>query len=511
MRLVLRATSASLCVLTVLGCDSSADEDTRRTMEPSPDDMGVRSDASSAESPEPGINPAPEALPPASDDDSNPPNPNDDDPSGAPGRDGGSTPSPSSPTSSNCDGLPTTCVVVEARDESCTPLLDDPSMCALLDERCELRECYLACLEQPCTSSGLVGANGDVGAQDCLARCERSFYCDGQFLAVEKLCDGVDDCPSGRDELDEVCAWPDVEFQCYPNEAPATRDQLCDGIADCPRGEDEPCADTFACQPCSCAEGASDRCPPAMDCGSGDTVSLTVTRQQLSDGIADCPLGEDEHLPEQLSCADRSREQWCELMAGATAGYLCRGTGTRVPRRTVCDGVADCPEGDDEPCGNWAERCPEQHEWVAAYLQELGTRDLMGAVLAMENDLVCSLSESPESCPFLMCDAEGCRFPCSNGQMLHPEQVADGVPNCPGGEDEPCAPAFRCPNGLGIPFDRTCNGEDDCADGADERDCPRSPEPFICGDGTQVVFPALACPERRCNDLSDTAACVIRD
>ena len=96
------------------------------------------------------------------------------------------------------------------------------------------------------------------------------------------------------------------------------------------------------------------------DCG-GATAHCILDRK-ICDGVVDCPGGEDE---EGLTTSDGLDIQ-CGLVGGHcrlyhalypaanyTAGSLCRG-GVCVARRSWCDGVCDCAEcEDEESCQEW--------------------------------------------------------------------------------------------------------------------------------------------------------------
>jgi hypothetical protein len=127
-----------------------------------------------------------------------------------------------------------------------------------------------------------------------------------------------------------------------------------------------------------------------------------------------------------------------------------------------------------------------------------------------DGEAECDLADNPEACPFLLCDAAGCGFPCANGQRIAPTAFMDGRANCPGGEDEPCGDSWSC-GGESLPFDRRCDGKIDCADGSDEDYCPESLHPVICDNGTEIVFPDSYCGPGRCTDGSLASSCVRAD
>jgi hypothetical protein len=421
-----------------------------------------------------------------------------------PAGDGGMQEAPS-PDEPRTDEEPTVCEALESA--GCNRAEANRFDCQDLDGDSGPRECFLFCTDDPAYCGGvIVEGGGSLDVDACFSRCHAEVFCDSHFLPQEAVCDGVVDCSGGEDERDEVCISPDPNFSCLTvtRSSGVPRHRVCDGAQDCVSGIDEPCPESFECERCYCpAEGEPGSCPPYIDCVPGEWTDVAVPGDVLLDGVADCPLGEDEHLPEHMACRTKSREAWCEELISATTGYQCQETEQRIPRRDVCDGVQDCPSGDDEVCTNYIEHCPDQHELVAGFLESLGTGDLAGAQIAVWDGL-CDLRESPDLCPFLSCNANGCFFPCANGQLILPHKVFDGRPNCPYGEDEACAMPFSCGENRFVPFDQVCDGTGDCVDASDEAECPTSAEHFVCADGKQIVFPPYpVCGASACADLSD--------
>ena len=100
--------------------------------------------------------------------------------------------------------------------------------------------------------------------------------------------------------------------------------------------------------------------------------------------------------------------------------FVCS-NGVPIEARWRCDGVADCPRGEDEDC-------------PTGY------------------------------------------FTCDDGLEIPAGWRCDGVPDCLGGEDElDCGdvPRVRCDDGTTVPASRECDGFDDCANGEDELDCTK--------------------------------------
>ncbi|KAM4684567.1 LOW QUALITY PROTEIN: SCO-spondin-like [Amazona ochrocephala] len=177
------------------------------------------------------------------------------------------------------------------------------------------------------------------------------------------------------DPLPAAPACGPSAFTCGSGEC-APRGWLCDGEADCRDGSDElgcaggcepghfPCTHGTDCVPygnlCDgvpqchdrsdesedrCGSTAIPPCPGHFACNGG--LCLNVSR--VCDGAADCPQGEDE-----LLCGSRSLDSGSNRTGGPCAEYTCSG-GECVSFQQVCDGIPDCGAGgeDERDCGEW--------------------------------------------------------------------------------------------------------------------------------------------------------------
>ena len=92
-------------------------------------------------------------------------------------------------------------------------------------------------------------------------------------------------------------------------------------------------------------------CPQQYKCSR----SYCIPARKVCDGIMDCPTGDDERSCVDYKCPGHMR---------------CFGVIFCVPPHEICDGVAHCPQHDDEKC---CQRCPVDYscKGTTIYCQDI--------------------------------------------------------------------------------------------------------------------------------------------
>ena len=279
-------------------------------------------------------------------------------------------------------------------------------------------------LYQSCSNgtTGLALCAAPVTETNCLKSC---FNCsNGEWIIDRYWCDGKLDCPGGEDEQDckwicsaafqtsagfcreschsDNCTCSQLLFQCHVGGCIHSA-QLCDGAVDCRDGEDEEiCRQNVACSSMKNAPG-----PPPTPQISHIAVSEITCDVELElpcpggspacYPIAKCCLFERDREGELIHyCSNAKHLADCEDME-CTGTYKCRHSYC-IPTSNVCDGVTDCPYGDDEGF-----------------------------------------------CPLIACPS---LLRCETGSCIHPLDICDGINQCPSGKDEQQCQTPLCPPGC---------------------------------------------------------------
>ncbi|XP_043277982.1 vitellogenin receptor-like isoform X2 [Venturia canescens] len=183
----------------------------------------------------------------------------------------------------------------------------------------------------------------------------------------------------------------------------------------------------------------------------------------------------------------------CDLQIPCASGQIrCSDASECIDETRRCNGVPDCPNGEDE--------------YECARVNSCGAGEFMcrnGQCIGSTNRCN-SIPDCHDRSDEVNCDEEDCKedeFQCLDGRCIKKFYVCDGHNDCNDFSDETecrrhvCeAESFRCTSGACIPKSWECDGENDCQDGSDEAgaNCHAAKCP---GD-------MFRCENKRCLDLT---------
>jgi len=281
--------------------------------------------------------------------------------------------------------------------------------------------------------------------------CKFSHNC----VAASKQCDQVKDCPHGEDEHDCEVVCGEEEFKC--DNLCLSKIFFCDGFYDCHDKSDEYfCPDIRKNHTCDqdhfmCAEGT---CIPS---------------HYVCDGQPDCVKSEDEQNCGRVTGIELANSEIVKVDHDCPApNYKCADQEeTCIAQRYLCDGAPDCMDGSDESnCGDMM----KHHE-----------------CLASEGMFACQKDTDFDA----------------HVRCLPSDQVCNGKPQCPRGDDEgevcnstKClkhgcghhcmetsqGPTCFCQNGFKLSENgKSCEDVDECEEyGACSQICTNTKGSFKC-------------------------------
>ncbi|UJR31341.1 hypothetical protein I4U23_018836 [Adineta vaga] len=192
------------------------------------------------------------------------------------------------------------------------------------------------------------------------------FYCDGKCVSISHRCDENPYCYDGADEpfdcVNVTC--PNDYFKCSTSGKCIPLEKVCDNFNDCPAIErTNGISEDETSQACNFvlnhfANLTTSTVPAHVSCESADlfrckTSHFCINRTFVCDGDLDCSDSSDEE-----NCTDDNGILPLSIIKDYTCmnGYRCAQQRHEqydyvplcVPLQNLCDGVAQCPLGDDE-------------------------------------------------------------------------------------------------------------------------------------------------------------------
>ncbi|CAB3229414.1 unnamed protein product [Arctia plantaginis] len=187
----------------------------------------------------------------------------------------------------------------------------------------------------------------------------------------------------------------------------------------------------------------------------------------------------------------------------------CHRSNKCIPKEKICNGVNDCPLGEDEEgCTpvNVDDICtPDEYFCGGVCLNRKRTSMCNGKPISKpEVKSICSTSE----------------YQCANSSIcISRSQLCDKKTDCPSGDDElfykcdtlSCYDSeFMCASGSCISKTFVCDGEEDCSDGSDESNCGNvkcGPGFFQCRSRDCIESKRRCDGKQDCLDFSDEGDC----
>ncbi|XP_076802491.1 uncharacterized protein LOC143446638 isoform X2 [Clavelina lepadiformis] len=294
------------------------------------------------------------------------------------------------------------------------------------------------------------------------------------------VCDGKRDCRNFADEIDCVC--DPAEFQCYGGGDVRLyqcidESKVCDNVwGDCINMRDdgdEMCGKGFRCNSGLYIQSAW-KCDKTDDCGdNADEIDCPCPQNKCAcnkNEDSTCGTGnkcysDEEKCDASAQCSDGSDERNCSNICSARKlfrcacnkigdyscdgiGYVCYEKGYR------CDSLAHCTDGSDQwncttsctdgrplrcacnkvdnyTCNGTGNVCYSLQERCNTKMQDTLTRTQI--CLDLSDEMNCTCPENTFTCSCFHLNFPSCNM---NVGCIPKENVNDGKPDCPSGNDE---------------------------------------------------------------------------